>query len=151
MIKPLPIDYQRMHESLGRPTTVHEDVTRNRHEVETGSRQAFRMEALGWWDLVRTTEFIDGARSIYCVNGAGKAALAEWMDQRPPIRPGDQRGISVEGRHFFASRCRNSSGWSIAEVDQADPNGCRDIAIVAQRIHTRQLSSALDAILRTNT
>lgn len=73
-------DFDDMHHALGRPKRADRDTYRNYYCCEAGSETALRFEALGWWDFVRTIN--DGNDAIYTVNGAGKAALAEWLEKR---------------------------------------------------------------------
>lgn len=52
-----------------------------------------------------------------------------------------ERSITVNGRHFFASRCAGRFHWSVEEVDQAEPHGSRRIADVTSTAMTKDLSA----------
>jgi hypothetical protein len=77
---PTDNDFDDMHHALGRPKSSAEETYRNNYCCETGSATAQRFETLGLWDFVRLIN--DGRDTIYCVNGAGKEALARWMEAR---------------------------------------------------------------------
>lgn len=59
----------------------------------------------------------------------------------------NERTITVDGRHYFASRCTyglripSSAKWQIWEMNQADPNGSKDIEQVARGLTTREVSN----------
>lgn len=81
MSTPTDADFDDMHHALGRPRNDHTDCYRNYYACQAGGETAKRFEALGWWDFGRTIN--EGRNAIYHVNGAGKQALAEWMQARP--------------------------------------------------------------------
>jgi hypothetical protein len=73
-------DFDDMLHALGRPKSYRAQPYRNYYCTQAGGEIAKRFEALGWWDF---SHFINGGRdAIYCVNGAGKQALSEWLKRR---------------------------------------------------------------------
>jgi hypothetical protein len=84
-LKPTDTDFDDMLHALGRPVSPSSDVYRNYYCCEVRSATSAWFEALGMWDFVR---LINGGRdAIYCVNGAGKRALAEWMLSKSEPEP----------------------------------------------------------------
>lgn len=79
MTTPTDDDYDDMHHALGRPERTGVDTFRNYYCCETDGPTYQRFEQLGWWDFVRFIN--DGTSAIFCVNGAGTAALASWMNR----------------------------------------------------------------------
>jgi hypothetical protein len=77
-VAPVEEDYDNMLHALGRPKRHQKDCYRNYFCTAADGELAERFELLGWWDFGRRIN--DGQDAIYHVNGAGKQALAEWMD-----------------------------------------------------------------------
>ncbi len=66
------------------------------------------------------------------------------------IRPRDwqtistnERGISVQRRHFFACRCSMNpkAGWNIEELDRPIQNGAKFVVQIAKGVPTKELSA----------
>jgi hypothetical protein len=76
-IAPTDEDFDDMHHALGRPATLDGEPYRNHFVTETLGPTARRFEALGFWTFTR---LMNRTRdSVYRVNDAGKAALADWL------------------------------------------------------------------------
>ncbi len=75
-------DYDDMLHALGRPKkfTADTETYRNNYCCATDSLTARRFDQLGWW--TKTRYINHGRDAVYQVNGAGKQALAEWMQRR---------------------------------------------------------------------
>lgn len=53
----------------------------------------------------------------------------------------NERSITVSGRHFFANRCNPGRLWQIEELNQAEINGSRSIAVIAEKQATRDVTA----------
>lgn len=52
----------------------------------------------------------------------------------------NERAISIDNRHFFASRCNPSTLWTIAEWDRPG-SGALFVRYIARKLTTRDVTS----------
>lgn len=67
------------------------------------------------------------------------------------ILSANERVCTVEGRHFFASRCRSKTPWYLREHDcdiTAGATGAREVGYLPYRLETDHLSLAVLDITR---
>lgn len=128
---PGPGDYDDMLHALGRPSNPNAETHRNHYAIEPDSETARRFMALGWWDYVRT---LDGGLAIYSVNGAGKAALAEWMTTKRDI----------EGDLYDTQAARIMEIAALDEtLDDVDAANLHETIAAELRVWTSGLDDAL--------
>ena len=80
-ILPTEEDYDDMHHALGRPARRTSETYRNHYCAPINHPMVERFERLGWWDRGRECSN-NGELVFYHVNGAGKEALAKWLEKR---------------------------------------------------------------------
>ena len=68
------------------------------------------------------------------------------------ILSANERACTVEGHHFFASRCRSSTPWYLREHDcdiTASATGARELGYLQFRLETAHLSLAVLDVVRS--